>query len=772
MGKTVVRFSYWGDFNDNELWRRIIAGFERANPDVEVKREWIVGRYNQKLQLQLISDTAADVIMMDDDWFPGYSSRGYLEDLQPHIERDHDALRMGDLLPTALDSFRFRGLVGGFPWDGNAVLMFYNKDLFDAAGIPYPEADWTWDDFRRIARALTQDLDGDGRIDQFGTVLGFSFLDFEPFIWSYGGSMLDESRTKAALNSDRGIEAAQLIFDMKWEDHSMAWSGEMEGMNKEVQLLTGRVGMVMAGSYFMFALQSLHGDMRWGVAPMPAGPYGDRYTRVTWDGLSINVNSKCKEAAWRFIKYAVEEEAQALLARSGRGLPVHRSDVHAYYIRADSGVEEERALEAADYGRLTPITAKYQQLKQTAAKHFDKLNTAPDKLTPAEALAAIEADINAVLAEELEKWDAERGGDTAPEIVGTRKTRRVVLGIAALFLALVALLVMRNATGLRGEELRAMLRGRMGRSEALQGVLFASPWILGVLIFTAFPIGFSIVLSLSKWDPYEQLHKMSFVGLANFKRALFDDPLVYKALWNTFVYGVWAVPLSLSASLLLAILLNQRIRGITVFRTVFYVPSIVSGVATAILWVYIFNPQYGFLNSMIRALNQLLDWTVVLAFIELPEPGWLADPSFAKPSLILMALWGSGGAGMLIFLAGLQGVPDQLYEVAELDGAGRLRKFWNITLPMLSPTIYFNFVMGIIGAWQVFMQAFVMVGDKGGVDNSLMFYVLYLYRNAFIEYKMGYASALAWILFVLILTFTMFIIRSSALWVYYEGERR
>jgi len=249
---------------------------------------------------------------------------------------------------------------------------------------------------------------------------------------------------------------------------------------------------------------------------------------------------------------------------------------------------------------------------------------------------------------------------------------------------------------------------------------------------------------------------------------------MWTSLYNTFYYVLCLVPLSLMLSLTLAVLLNQKVRGIRVFRTIFYLPSVVGGVATAVLWFYIFNPFQGPLNAVIRFLNQMLD-TTFLAAIELPEPMWLQDPAWAKPAVIIMGLWGAGGAGMLIFLAGLQGVPRHLYEVAELDGAGRWRTFWNVTLPMISPTIYFNFIMGIIGSFQVFMQAYIMGGDmppaRGGIDNSLLFYVLYLYRKAFVEFEMGYASALAWILFAVILGFTLLVMRSSTAWVYYEGER-
>lgn len=322
----------------------------------------------------------------------------------------------------------------------------------------------------------------------------------------------------------------------------------------------------------------------------------------------------------------------------------------------------------------------------------------------------------------------------------------------------------------RFHQLRHLRRSRMARQEAFFGLLFASPWLLGFLIFTLWPILFSIALSFSEWDPYDPVRHMKLIGFDNYVYAFTRDEMFWKALYNTFFYAAFAVPLGLATSLGLALLLNQKVRGVTIFRTLFYIPSVVGGVATSVLWLYIFNPLTGPLNGFIRQLNAFFDYSGVLAAIDLPEPMWLMDPPYMKPALIIMHLWAAGGAGMLIFLAGLQGVPDQLYEVAELDGAGRWRKFWNVTLPMITPVIYFNLIMGIIGALQVFMQAFVLTNMNGGPDGALMFYVLYLYIKAFQQYDMGYASALAWILFAVILALTLLVIKTSKRWTYYEGE--
>jgi len=234
------------------------------------------------------------------------------------------------------------------------------------------------------------------------------------------------------------------------------------------------------------------------------------------------------------------------------------------------------------------------------------------------------------------------------------------------------------------------------------------------------------------------------------------DPLFWQSLKVTAIYSFVSVPMGLGLGLAVAILMNQKVRGIAAFRTIYYLPAVVSGVAVALLWMWIFDPSYGLGN-------------VVLRSIGLPGSQWLTSPTTSLLSLILMSFWGIGG-GMVIYLAGLQSVPQHLYEAADLDGAGVLQKFRHVTIPMLTPVIFYNLIMGIIGSFQVFTQAFVMT--NGGPVNSTLFYVLYLFRQAFNYYHMGYASAMAWILFAIILALTLIVFKSSALWVYYEGEKR
>ena len=303
------------------------------------------------------------------------------------------------------------------------------------------------------------------------------------------------------------------------------------------------------------------------------------------------------------------------------------------------------------------------------------------------------------------------------------------------------------------------------RRRNLAGYLFASPWLLGFFVLTAGPMILSFLFAFMRWDQRAS-GAIEWVGVDNYVTA-FRDADVWRALGNTAFYSFISVPLGLSVALGLAVLLNQKLRGIAIFRTIFYMPSVIGGVATIMMWIWVFNPDYGLLNGALRQGLDLLAWLGIPGARTWELPKWLVDEQWAKPSLILMSLWGAGGA-MLIFLAALQNVPDSLYEAADIDGAGRWRKFVHITVPQISPAIFFNLVMGVIGSFQVFAQAFLMT--NGGPNKATLFYVLYLYQRAFQDLQFGYASALAWILFVIIMAFTLLILRSGKLWVYYEGE--
>jgi multiple sugar transport system permease protein len=290
---------------------------------------------------------------------------------------------------------------------------------------------------------------------------------------------------------------------------------------------------------------------------------------------------------------------------------------------------------------------------------------------------------------------------------------------------------------------------RIERNEALWFYLIISPWLIGLLAFSLIPFLASLYLSFTRYD---MANPAVWIGLGNYTQ-MSQDPLFLKSLSVTAIWVFAGVPLRLVVALFFAVLLNQKVLGMGIFRTIYYLPSVVSGVAVALLWMWVLQPQFGILNFALRAVG-------------LAAPPWLASPQWALPGFIVMSLW-STGSTMIIFLAGLQGIPLELYEAAEIDGAGKIRQFFAVTIPLITPVILFNLVMGIIHSFQVFTQAFVMT--NGGPANATLFYVLYLYRVAFQYSQMGYASAMAWVLFLIILVLTLLVFRSSDRWVYYEG---
>jgi multiple sugar transport system permease protein len=290
------------------------------------------------------------------------------------------------------------------------------------------------------------------------------------------------------------------------------------------------------------------------------------------------------------------------------------------------------------------------------------------------------------------------------------------------------------------------------RKEEIAGYLFILPWLIGFVVFQLGAMIVALVMSLLKAD---FLSPPTFVGLRNYQNLL-DDATFFKALINTAIYAMGRMPFVIAIGLAIAMLLNRDRWGVRGMRTLYFLPSVTSGVAVALLWIWMFNPDYGLINAG-------------LGLIGIQGPGWIWTEEWALPGLVIVSLWGVGNS-MLIYLAGLRGVPVELYEAASLDGAGPLRKFVAITLPMITPTLFYTLITGIIFSYQIFLNAYILT--NGGPNNATLTMVLYVYRKGFQEFAMGYASAVAWVLFLVILAFTLLVFRSSSAWVYYEGGLR
>ena len=297
------------------------------------------------------------------------------------------------------------------------------------------------------------------------------------------------------------------------------------------------------------------------------------------------------------------------------------------------------------------------------------------------------------------------------------------------------------------------IKTRKGKENAY-GYIFILPWLIGILCFTLGPMIFSLITSFTNYN----MLKMDFTGLANYKKMFFQDQLFWKALKNTFYYALLNIPLITAGGVIVAVILNKSIFGLRTFRTIYYLPSIMVGVGTYFLWMLLLDPANGLVNS-------------ALALIGIKGPAWLTDPNWTKPAIILMHLWGLGGQ-MLLYLARLQSIPQDYYEAASLDGASGFKKFTKITVPLLSPIIFYNLTIGIIGAFQIFQEGYIFSGDGTGKPaGSLLFYNLHLWNQAFKNFKTGYANAMCWFLFAVVMILTVINQKISNKWVYYEeGE--
>ncbi len=299
--------------------------------------------------------------------------------------------------------------------------------------------------------------------------------------------------------------------------------------------------------------------------------------------------------------------------------------------------------------------------------------------------------------------------------------------------------------------------------DTLKGYLFVLPWLISLVVFTAYPVFASFYFSLTK---YTVLNPPRFIGLNNYQVMFDKDPLYWKSVWNTAYYTFFSVPLGLLVALGSALLLNTRSRGINVYRTLYYLPGLMPAVATALLWYVLLDPRLGLVNAL-------------LGVVGIPRLGWFHSAAWSKPALIMIAVWNGSGVPMLIFLAGLKEIPRSLIEAATIDGASPWQRFLNVTVPLLTPTIFFNLIIGIINSFQVFTVAFVASSvsaagttQNAGPLNSLLMYMIHLYRNGFRYFAMGYASAMAVVMFLALVLLTLVLVRSADIWVYYEGGVR
>ncbi|NMC82986.1 MAG: extracellular solute-binding protein [Armatimonadetes bacterium] len=736
-----ITYMGWGNPQEKKISEDLLASFEKTHPHIKV-RYIHTSDFESKLRTMMAGDIAPDVFYMPAESFEIYARKNTLLDLDPLIRETK--FDVADFFPQVLKAFIYQGKHYGIPKDFTTQVMYYNKDLFDKAGVPYPTRDWTWSDMLSAARKMTLDFNNDGRIDQFGLQFSSGLVGVYGFSRQAGGDFFvtDEQGTprKSTINSPEVLKALTFLRDLNFKDEVVLSSATGAGRDAQTEFSNGRLAMLLGYGRWLTPRFREMNKFRWDAAEMPREK--ERFSIIYTVAYSISAKTKHPKEAFELLSYLTGPVGQALNSDLGLAIPAIRSVAYSdHFINPKGDVDDRAFLRTIEYAEVIPRTPNPEEFNEICNPYWEQVLTL-NTMQPADALKQMDPKVNAF----LEKWRTLR---SYPKVNWT-----LVLSILAVLLTIAVGVIVWFFR-------RSGPIGRLARQEERTGYMFIAPWILGVLLFGLFPIFTSLFLSLCEWDAITPLSNVRWLGFANYARAFTVEPKFWIALRVTAIYSIVSVPIGLVLSVAIAMLLNQKVKGIPLFRTLYYLPSLVGGVSVAVLWWRIFNRDFGLLNYALLRMGLYDLWNM--------KPiDWLGHETWALPAMIIMSLWGVGG-GMLIYLAGLQGIPTQMYEAASIDGAGKITQFFKITLPMLSAVIFFNLIMGIIGSFQVFTQAFVMT--SGGPNNATLFYVLYLFQKGFQQFEMGYASALAWVLFAIVLVLTAFVMKSSKSWVYYEGGK-
>lgn len=769
---------HWGAPSEDKIVADIVAAYEAQHPNVHIIRinPGDADTTRNKLLTMLAAGQPPDVFYLPPDLLPELANLKIIRSLEPFVAKE-DKSWMADFVPIVLNTFRFDANTGtaghgplyALPKDFTTTSFYININLFEAAGIDWRDIQkngWTWDRFRvemRKINALNGKPGYSGRTI-YGTYLWLWTDTIRDILWTFDGEFFHTDAQgnplfrQTALDTPQSQAGLKFIRALRFDDRTcynptgMARDGSQEFINGNIGCV-GPIGTWMAPTYKTIT------DFKWDIVP---APYETKPASIVFL-TGWTMSSACRDpgAAYDLIHFLCGKDGQILAAKSNLAMPSRQSAMATFLDPPPP--DDPHEIPIPHYDRQVFIDAiahaRIQQLPDLTEWGNILTNDINRSITL--GLESTETSAQTVQRDWLNELDsptrrADRGLMPWPRIVSIAL---VVLAVAAFISWLKA----------RREKL-----GGLDLAQERAGWMFIMPWVVGFLALTLGPMVLSFLLSFTRWTGLTPLSDARFVGNANFSELFTKDITFPISLKVTTYYVLLAVPATQIAGLAVALLMNLRVRGVTVFRTIYFVPSVVSGVALAVLWLQVFNNEYGIVNHFLRP---------ILHPMHLTPPNWFGmdtsvDPPvndakrWAVPALTIMSLWGVG-AGMIIYLAGLKGIPESLYEAARLDGAGPTRRLWNVTLPMLSPLIFYNVVMGIIGSFQIFTQVYVMTGadtsTRGGPDNATLFYVLSLYRQAFEYHHFGYASAMAWVLFVIVLFVTLLIFRGSRNIVYYEG---
>ncbi len=758
----------------------------------------------QRLLSAIAGGVPPDVVFFDRFAVGEWASRHALEDLTPYIAAqdptDPERLDLRDYYPWAVEEASYRPpgskaerRVFGIPTIADARMLYANLDLLQQEGLTdahgQPKLPKTWSDLRQYANRLSR-YRVPGKRDSGLVRVGFAPAYGDSFLYMYafeaGGHLLSEDGLRATMDAPPVVRALRFMTDV-YDD--LGGVQQVDAFQQSFQngpldpFVTGQVAMKIDGNWYLETLGDWKPDMNFAVAPapMPEDELAKGRAPVTWASgwaFVVPATSRHKTGAFELIRYLRTWDVVQRLDESKRERK--QSEGREYLPTVDANRRFTARIFHDDVFALPSMPSRFQQAYGALSALLEQPNIRPvspvGQLLWRQQKRAYEGAVDhkyAAVARATGRDEAAIALERMQEPVQQQLDElvrplpsHVVDWAPYLGVYVLAIAILLGAVVLFTRRQRRTHGYKMHETGA--ALFFAAPWIVGFAVLTGGPILFSVVLSFTRYDV---LTEARYVGLANY-RDVFADPVFYRSLFNT-AYMILRIPLVMAIGLAMALLLNSGIRGLGLYRTGLYLPVTMPIVASCLLWIWIYNSRSSFLNEAVRlvidaAPGRAFEWVVnrfTRAPFHLEAPLWLQDPRYSKSALILMNVWSAGG-GMVIWLAGLQSIPAQLYEAANIDGAGPLRRFWHVTLPMLSPYILFNSIVGLIGTMQIFTEAYIMTG--GGPVDSTLFYAYYLFRQAFQFFRMGYASALAWILFIAVLALTVLQLRLSQRWVHYD----
>jgi ABC-type sugar transport system permease subunit/ABC-type glycerol-3-phosphate transport system substrate-binding protein len=789
----------WGVTYLGEDVYTIASAFERENPQYRVViasgAERDVSADGQRLISAVAGGVPPDIVFFARHAIGEWASRGALLDLNPLIDTqassDPNRINPAEYYDWALDECRYTapgsgGKAGlfGLPLTGDVRFLLANVKLLREAGYVDAKGDVVlpknWDELRACANKLTvYRVPGDKKsgIERLGFAPNYGNAALYLYAWQAGGELLSRDGKTITMDAPGVVRALHYMTDV-YDD--LGGFAQVDAFQRSTQMgqldpfLTDRVAMLIHNDWYLRWIAFFRPDMEFVVVPVPMPADRANEPPVTWAGgfsLVVPSTSKNPQGAFKFMQYLSSWNSTRLLEQGKRERNESEGRIYLPEGLANRA-QFERLLKdyVNDNPRLPPTFRRAYQVIQDLLPHTKYRPVTPvGQLLWSQQVRAYEAGVGHQFVNQAHdagvdemrytlqrmQLDAQRRLDEA-----FRPAPAHVVSWGWWF-ALYAALIGSVAAAM----LIAFKRHRVAHSyrggEVGAAMFFLSPWLILMIVFLAGPILFSIVISFTRYDV---ISPARYVGMGNY-REIVADPLFYKSITNT-AFMLIRVPLMMAVSLGLALLLNRSVRGIGVYRTIFYLPAIVPIVASAFLWMWLLEPTAGPINSALRSLFSAVG-------LQANAPLWLQDPAWSKSALIVMSLW-TAGAGTIIWLAGLQSIPPQLYEAASIDGAGAWRRFLTITLPMLSPFILFNAIVGVIATMQMFVEAFIMTAGgpsnapPGGPADSTTFYSLYLFKQAFQYFRMGYASAMAWVLFLIVLALTLFQMWIGRRWIQYE----